>query len=303
MVFGLFIFESISYCDGMDDDLGNNQQSQSNSSTQNTKSTSSNLPSQQTQSTSTTQATPSTNSTEHSESTVKTVLNSAKEISLNIAKFGENYIPYSVGGAVAGAVLKYSSGAPLPHRVVAATAAAGMGVLTSGIAGSMVKGLNNAREDFESKRRADNARLEDYNRTGSSATLEGGNSGGDSNFTANSPLDSGEMNNPLIEILDNLILFNVLELLIILVIIFFTLNIILKNRLGLILLKYVPSKYKKIHNIISKLTNTSGIIDFIFILGFLLLLLIVKFTGIYLSIEIKNNIDALIYFYTEAKKK
>jgi len=240
--FGLNIFDSIIYCDSTDGDSNNNQQSQSNSSTQ---------------------ATPTTSSTQQSESTMVTVLNSAKETSSNLAKFGDNYIPYGVGGSLGAATIKYSGGAPMNQRVMASTAAAGLGVLASGIAGIMVKGINNNRVENELKRKNEQKKLEESDRTGGS-----GNFGGDSNFTANSPLDSGEMINPLLDILDNLILFYMIEFILILVIIYFILNKILKNKIGLILVKYVPSKYKKIHNIISKVNDTSGRIDSIFVLIF-----------------------------------
>ena len=45
------------------------------------------------------------------------------------------------------------------------------------------------------------------------------NTGSDNNFTANCPLEGGEMDNPFLDILDSLFLFNVLELVIILIII------------------------------------------------------------------------------------
>jgi len=140
-------------------------------------------------------------------------------------------------------------------------------------------------------------KLEESDRTGGS-----GNFGGDSNFTANSPLDSGEMINPLLDILDNLILFYMIEFILILVIIYFILNKILKNKIGLILVKYVPSKYKKIHNIISKVNDTSGRIDSIFVLIFLFISLLIKFMGIYVTTEIRINIDDLVYLYNQTKK-
>lgn len=266
--------------DGLDDVSNDNQQSQSNNSTQ---------------------ASQSTSSTH--ETTIEKVFNTAKEISSNVAKFGENYIPYSVGGTIGAATMKYSSGAPLNQRVIATTAATALAVAGAGIAGAGVKFLHGARdkhvaearlEDF--KRLEDNKRLEEINSTGGS-----GHSGSDSNFTANSPLDSGEMENPLIEILDMLILYNVLELVFILLIMFIILNVILKNKLGLLLVNFVPSKFKKIHYIITKVNN-SGRIDNIFIFVLLCMFLLVKVTGVYFINEIKDHIDDLVWLYNQTKK-
>lgn len=186
--------------------------------------------------------------------------------------------------------------------IVGATAAGGLGVLTTGIAGSVVKGLNNAREESELKRRFERQRLERLEE--SSKTDSSDNHGGvrSSTFTANSPLESGEMNNPLLDILDNIILYHIIELLFIFVIINFILNIILKNKIGLFLKKYIPSNYIKIHNFINKVINTSGKIDFIFVLGLLIFYLFIKLIGIYIIIKFKINIDDLIFLYNNINK-
>ena len=146
MVFGLNIFDSIIYCDSTDDD-SNNLQNPSTSSTQNTPSTSS---TQNTPSTSSTQNTPSTSSTDQKESTLDKVNKVGKEISSNLAKFGENYIPYSVGGTLGAATMKHTVGGSMGQRVAATVATATLGVAGTALSGSMVKGINNAIADSAS---------------------------------------------------------------------------------------------------------------------------------------------------------
>ena len=92
------------------------------------------------------------------------------------------------------------------------------------------------------------------------------NTGSDNNFTANCPLEGGEMNNPFLDILDSLFLFNVLELVIILIIIYFILSVLLKNRIGIFIAKYLPNRFNGIINYLSK-NNVK--INFTFILVYI----------------------------------
>jgi hypothetical protein len=108
------------------------------------------------------------------------------------------------------------------------------------------------------------------------------------------------MDNPLLYIFDQLMAFNVLELVFILLIMFIILNVILKNKLGLLLVKFVPSNFKKIHYIISKVNN-SGRIDNIFIFVLLCMFLLVKVIGIYFIHEIREHIDDLVWLYNQTK--
>lgn len=63
-----------------------------------------------------------------------------------------------------------------------------------------------------------------------------------SDFSANCPLESGEMSNPLIDILDKLVYFNLLELFFIFILIWFILNLIFRNKILSILRSCIPSR-------------------------------------------------------------
>ena len=299
MTFGIDIFDLTVHCEGPDE--SNTQESQSNSSTQNTQSVprdNSSVPSQQSPDTSSTQGTQSSSSQVGS---LGQIVNSVKEISSNLVQAVENYVPYGAGTSVGAATMRYSGGS-MPQIIIASAASAGITVLATGIAGVGVKSLNNARLSHEERVRLEEiARLEENKKLYKNDSSGGSGNSADSNFTANSPLDSGEMENPLLDILDLLIEFNVLELLFILLIMYIILNVILKNKLGILLGKYVPSKFKKIHFIINKVHN-SGKIDNIFIFVLLSMLLIVKFTGLYFIHEIKLHIDDLVWLYNQTKK-
>ena len=124
--------------------------------------------------------------------------------------------------------------------------------------------------------------------------------GGGSDFIANSPApvqEAGEISSPLLAIFDNLVLYNIMELVMILVIIYVVLNIILKNKLGLILVKYIPTKFNRVHNIVNYMTKTSEKMDFIFIFVLLIVLLLMKLLGIYLVNEVRVTINDLIHLF------
>lgn len=303
MAFGLDIFNLTGHCDPVDNVNNhhsdyNTQVAHSSSSTQNNQSNNSSVNNLNTQDNTSKQVTNSTNSNESS--TLDKVLNTVKEVSSNLSKFGEKYIPYAAGGAVGSATMKHTTGGNLPQKIIAAAAATGVTVLIAGIAGAVVKGVNQCRQNFQEKFRLDmeKNRLAEQSKAESRSTTQGE----DTNFTANSPMESGEMNNTLVDVLDQLMLFNVLEFLLILIIMYYILNVILKNKIGLFLSRHVPSKYTKIHYILSKLYN-NGKMDYIFIFILLCMLLLVKFMGIFLINEIRINIDMLVSIYNYLKNR
>ena len=128
------------------------------------------------------------------------------------------------------------------------------------------------------------------------------NSNNDSNFTANSSLEEGELNNILMDVLDNLFNFNVLELIVIIIAIWFIFNIFFKNKIYSLLGKYIPSKFKIFHKVLNKLSYTSGKIDGIIVLGILVILLLFQITNVYICYKLRISIDDLVYFYNEVKK-
>ena len=204
--------------------------------------------------------------------------------------------PYSVGGTVGAATMRHSAGAPMSLRIAASAAAVGTSILAAGLSQEVVTGISELRKaaiDREKFRLEHELKMSQFKKDNSNNS----DFGGGSDFTANSPLETGEISNPLLAIFDNLVLYNIMELVMILVIIYVVLNIILKNKLGLILVKYIPTKFNRVHNIVNYMTKTSEKMDFIFIFVLLIVLLLMKLLGIYLVNEVRVTIIDLIHLF------
>ena len=117
----------------------------------------------------------------------------------------------------------------------------------------------------------------------------------------NSPLE--ENDNPLLKILDDNLFVDYIELLLIFILIYLSLNKVLRSILSKLIEKYFSNKYEKLKKFLLKIMNVNERIYFILFIVNLICLLIIKLSSIYFWLLVIDNIDNLINIYNEVTKK
>ena len=124
-------------------------------------------------------------------------------------------------------------------------------------------------------------------------------------FNINSSLESGDQSIPLLDLLEVINSFNILEL----TIIFFILYILfLKyinnfNLVSNLIIKYVPTKYHNWVKVFNKGKNLNSKFLNSMLVILIVLLLIFKFMNLYFSSELYTNIDLYVSVYNFLTKK
>ena len=222
--------------------------------------------------------------------------NNKNEIKEYISRAGANAGVATASGYVAKAIMANTKGMPLSSRVIATTAGSSVAFLGGQL------GLTLSQEIRKGAQRHHEAMNKLHNEN---ITKHDKSSGSGDDMTALSPLEQGELSdNPLLNIIDLLIVSGWLDLFLIIIIMYFAFNLLFKKKIASKIKSY-PSlaKYEKLNKIINFLFVNSERIDLIIMLFFLILFLLIKIMDIYLLVMVKDHLDELIWVYNDINKK
>lgn len=222
--------------------------------------------------------------------------NNKNEIKEYVSRAGANAGVATASGYVAKAIMANIKGMPLSSRVIATTAGSSVAFLGGQL------GLTLSQEIRKGAQRHHEAMNKLHNEN---ITKHDKSSGSGDDMTALSPLEQGELSdNPLLNIIDLLIVSGWLDLFLIIIIMYFAFNLLFKKKIASKIKSY-PSlaKYEKLNKIINFLFVNSERIDLIIMLFFLILFLLIKIMDIYLLVMVKDHLDELIWVYNDINKK